>query len=41
MVEQLAEIVSYLHRQGVVHANLKPSNVLLAADGIPRLRVFI
>ncbi len=36
-VEQLVEIVSYLHRQGVVHGNLKPSNVLLAADGVPRL----
>src|SRR5260370_2240670 len=34
-VAQLAEIVSYLHRQGIVHANLKPRNVLLAADGIP------
>jgi serine/threonine protein kinase len=33
----LTEIVSYLHRQGVVHGNLKPSNVLLAADGIPRV----
>jgi serine/threonine protein kinase len=40
LVEQLAEIVSYLHRQGVVHGNLKPSNVLLAADGIPRLTDF-
>src|SRR5262245_12812710 len=37
VVEQLAEIVCYLHRQGVVHGNLKPSNVLLAADGIPRV----
>ncbi len=37
VVAQLAEVVSYLHRQGVVHGNLKPSNVLLAADGIPRL----
>ncbi len=37
LVEQLAEIVSYLHRQGVVHGNLKPANVLLAADGIPRI----
>ena len=37
LVAQLAEIVSYLHRQGAVHGNLKPSNVLLAADGIPRL----
>ncbi len=40
LVEQLAEIVGYLHRQGVVHSNLKPSNVLLAADGIPRLSDF-
>jgi serine/threonine protein kinase len=37
LVAQLAEIVSYLHRQGVIHGNLKPSNVLLAADDIPRL----
>jgi serine/threonine protein kinase len=37
LVEQLAEVVRYLHRQGVVHGNLKPSNVLFAADGIPRL----
>lgn len=37
MVEQLAETVMYLHRQGVIHANLKPTNVLLAADEIPRI----
>ena len=36
-VEQIAEVVSYIHRQGLVHGNLKASNVLLAADGIPRL----
>jgi eukaryotic-like serine/threonine-protein kinase len=40
LVEQLAEVVSYIHRQGVVHGNLKPSNVLLAADGIPRVTDF-
>ncbi len=39
-VQQLAGIVAYMHRQGVVHANLKPTNVLLAADGIPRLADF-
>jgi serine/threonine protein kinase len=37
LVEQLADVVGYLHRQGVVHGNLKPSNVLFAADGIPRI----
>ncbi len=40
LLELLAEVVVYLHRQGVVHANLKPSNVLLAADGIPRVADF-
>jgi eukaryotic-like serine/threonine-protein kinase len=37
LVVQLADLVNYLHRQGIVHGNLKPSNVLLAADGIPRM----
>lgn len=37
LTEQLTEIVIYLHRQGVIHGNLKPSNVLLAAGGIPRI----
>lgn len=40
LVEQLAEIVSYVHRQGIVHGNLKPSNVLFAGDGIPRIGDF-
>jgi serine/threonine protein kinase len=40
LVEPLAEIVGYLHRQGVVHGNLKPSNILLAPDGIPRIADF-
>lgn len=40
LVERLAETVGYLHRQGALHGNLKPSNVLLAADGIPRVSDF-
>jgi serine/threonine protein kinase len=41
LVEQVGEVLAYLHRQGVVHGNLKPSNVLFAADGIPRLVDFL
>jgi eukaryotic-like serine/threonine-protein kinase len=37
LVIRLAELVGYLHRQGAVHGNLKPTNVLMAADGIPRV----
>jgi serine/threonine protein kinase len=40
LLEQLAEVMSYAHRQGLVHGNLKPSNVLFAADGIPRVSDF-
>lgn len=40
LVEKLTEIVAYLHRQGIIHGNLKPTNVLLAPDGIPRLADF-
>jgi serine/threonine protein kinase len=40
LIVQLTETVAYLHRQGVVHANLKPSNVLFAVGGSPRLADF-
>jgi serine/threonine protein kinase len=40
IVIQVAETVSYIHRQGIVHGNLKPSNVLFAADGIVRIADF-
>ena len=40
ILHQLTEIVSYLHRQGVIHGNLKAANVLLAAGGLPRLTDF-
>lgn len=40
ILHQLTEIVSYLHRQGVIHGNLKATNVLVAAGGMPRLTDF-
>jgi serine/threonine protein kinase/Tfp pilus assembly protein PilF len=36
----LAEALKYAHQRGVVHLDLKPSNVLLAADGQPMLMDF-
>jgi serine/threonine protein kinase len=40
LVDQVAQTVVYLHRQGIVHGNLKPSNVLFAADGIIKITDF-
>jgi serine/threonine protein kinase len=36
----LAEALQYAHEQGLVHLDLKPANVLLAADGQPLLLDF-
>ncbi len=37
---QLADALSYAHRNGVIHSDIKPANVLLAFDGQPRLLDF-
>jgi tetratricopeptide (TPR) repeat protein len=36
----LAEALAYAHERGLVHMDLKPSNILLAADGQPLLLDF-
>lgn len=35
LFRQLASGVAYLHERGVIHGDLKPSNILLADDGRP------
>jgi len=41
LVRTLAQTMDAVHRQGIVHGNLKPSKVLLAADGTPKIGGFI
>lgn len=40
LLEPLARAVAYAHANGVVHRDLKPQNVLLAADGTPKVADF-
>src|SRR5262249_22349404 len=37
LVESLARTMQVVHEHGLVHGNLEPANVLLAADGTPRV----
>jgi serine/threonine protein kinase len=40
LVETLARAVHYVHEQGIIHRNLKPSVVLLTPKGVPKISSF-
>jgi serine/threonine protein kinase len=37
LVETLARAIHAAHQQGVVHRDLTPANILMAADGMPKI----
>jgi serine/threonine-protein kinase len=40
IVRTLAVAMEYAHRQGIIHRDLKPGNILLTADGTPKIADF-
>jgi eukaryotic-like serine/threonine-protein kinase len=40
LIEALARALFYAHQHGIIHRDLKPDNILLSADGTPKISDF-
>jgi serine/threonine protein kinase len=40
LLRQVADAIAYAHRRGVIHRDLKPGNIVVDRDGVPRVLDF-
>jgi serine/threonine protein kinase len=40
LIHTLARATGFVHQQGIVHLDLKPANILMTADGVPKIADF-
>src|SRR5262249_50583913 len=40
LIVKLARTISYAHKRGILHRDIKPGNILIDADGVPHLTDF-
>ena len=40
LLRRISEAIAYAHRRGVIHRDLKPGNILVDRDGVPRVLDF-
>ena len=39
LIEQLLDAIEYIHQQGIIHCDLKPSNILVAFEDTPQIKI--